>query len=288
MAQVHKKIACKVFVAIVSFVCSVIFLVFLTNAYLVLTKKDVSAVFSEWTLLGAHYSSQYVYWGKSYCEENPGDCKKAEEHVTSSKVLYINQADTDQSCERYVFLGDSFTIAPWVEIEKSWMYAFLLHYAQKRNTCVMFMSLATGGSGNDQQLARFIDVVGVLNPDVVVWQFYWNDLNENFTQEIFKVHNSTLKRQQAYFNPKFIAGYINQNISLVQQSAFGKYLMHIAENLYVGPWFSINLNDEREALAHNTEKIPLLLDKMKQLSKEHSFSLVETLAPLECQHTKMR
>lgn len=253
------------------------------NTTLEVTGIGMFPVYSDWTIDRTVYSPRYIYWGKNYCEVFPQNCEAPEEElVTNKPEVFNSQGLSDKECKKILFLGDSYTFAPWTKRGESYAAIFSKLYASEKNQCVVLYRVATGGVGNDQELARFIDVVEPLHPNIVVWQFYENDLFENVVAELFSVKNGTLYRDNAYLNIRFLGGFINQRVPLVRNTAIGKHLMFLGETTDVFHVWPINPYNQEQVIVYNQKKVVKMLDYMDGLGKLYQFTNFTTLAPVEC------
>lgn len=261
--------------------CAFIFLC--VELYLHRVSPVVQDNWLDFTIRGTDYSTQYIFWDKPYCQFNPKDCKYPEEHLLSYPVELFQPSSTTQCSSYYtiLFLGDSFTAAPWTRPGQSYAAIFAQDYAEHHQVCVKMLRAATGGVGSDQELAYFSDHVAQLHPDMVIWQFCYNDTYENDKQAIYDVKNGRLVKLNLLRNSTFLAGFLNQHLPFLHQTLIGQNLLWWgSERDVLRTWPTIM--DTDHISAYNTLKIPLEIQAMKQLSVQHHFQLFTTLAPLEC------
>jgi hypothetical protein len=240
--------------------------------------------FLLWTTMTSTYSPEYIYWPKSVCDTE--GCTYQEEKLLPLKMQFFGQCTEEQKTDRQtmkiLFLGDSFTHAPWVEDNEHFPAVFSAKLAEHDKNCVKMYRLAAPGSGNHQQLARFMDVVSKLKPDMVVWQFYWNDLGDNVRYELFKVDGDQLVRKKAWDITLFWAGWLNQNVPFLDGTQLGKFIMNIGETRDLfGDRVQKSLFGWRE---ENAISFPLLMKEMNSLAQKNNFMWISTLAPLECRY----
>lgn len=189
-------------------------------------------------------------------------------------------------CNDYIkilFLGDSFTVSPWTPKGESFPAMFSKRYALSEKKCVKMYNFSSGGSGNDQQLAAFLNVKDQLKPDIVIWQFYFNDFQDNVRQALYDPVNQSLKKRFVWNNTIFLAGFLNQNVPFLSSTTLGMHIMHIGETKDIFRNWPISFGDQEKLFKYNSDKIRLLLRKMQKAANANSFSLYTTLAPLECQ-----
>jgi len=125
-----------------------------------------------------------------------------------------------------------------------------------------------------------------LNPDIVIWQFYWNDFYDNTHLPIYRLKNNKLYRRNAWKNTVFLAGFLNQNIPFLKNSYLGKFISDRSFHLDLfHDWVIRNAKDS-DTLEYNKKFIPAIIEQMEALSQEYEFGLYLTLSPLECQQVE--
>ncbi len=215
------------------------------------------------------------------------NCQLPEEKLLTHKVVYSyptsdHSYNSDQNCISVLFLGDSFTISPWTSLDHQYPTYFSQLLANHTNQCVKQLRLATGGANNDQEFLRLKDVLKKIKPDIIIWQFYENDIWENTSNEILKVEKSKISRRNTFSNSLFLAGFINQRMPFIKNTPLGNYLLYLGENRDVFDYWSTKFN-EIGLTKISENKIPLLLKEIERLSTFYGFDLYTTLSPLECQ-----
>lgn len=278
----HLKVLLIIFTSLI--ISLILFLVG-ANLYLKESGKAKESKYLKWTLLNSDYSAKFIFWDKPHCKKNPFDCKFPEEEYVSFPIEVFKPTNSDR-CFGYtkiLFLGDSFTVAPWTEKGGSYSSIFSKELADDAKKCVYQYRLASGGTGTDQQLAIFLDLVDELDPDIVIWQFYYNDLWDNIKQALYDPDNHELKKRLTLNNSVFLAGFLNQYIPFMSSSTLGKHLMYLGETRDVFRNWPVSIHDQKMYLEYNKEKITLALNKMGEVAKEKDFAFYTTLASLECQ-----
>lgn len=285
MSKNLRKIVAKIILGSLSVLVSVCFLIISINVYLKISGQAKNPIAIAWMLDGTDFWPDITFWSKSWCKYSPENCKYPEEKLLSSPVQqYDASANTDsQKCVKILFLGDSFTIAPWVSAEESYSSIFSKRFSESKHLCVKSYRLATGGANNSQELLAFSQRVAKLKPDIVFWQFYWSDIPENSKEEVFTVTNGQLTHQMAWTNMLFLAGFLNQKVPLLKNTTLGKHLMYLGEQEDPFSFWSFDFRDTGKTIQYNKELIPLLLNKMNEKSQSFGFVWYTTLAPLECQ-----
>jgi hypothetical protein len=280
----------KILLVFVSIAVSFVVLLLALNLYIKSTGLDSNKnTYVKWTLDVTAYSLRYLYWGKSYCQLFKDKCEHPEEMFLTDNIVYIYpdniSFDSKQDCVEILFLGDSFTRSPWTEFSQQYPTQFSQHYSNHNSVCVKQLKLATGGANNDQEFLRFSDVVDEIKPDVLIWQFYENDLWENVKNEILRVDGEKLSRKSSITNFLFIAGFLNQRIPFIRNTALGDYLLYLGESGDVFRQWNSSLSSPQQISKYNQQKIPLLLLEMEKLSAKYDFESYTTLSPLECQYS---
>lgn len=280
-----KNIFLKFLLTCVSIIIFLVLLVIVINEYLKISGQAKNPIAIAWMLDGTDFWPDITFWSKSWCKYSPENCKYPEEKLLSSPIQQYNaRANSDsQKCVKILFLGDSFTISPWVSAEESYASVFSKHFSESKNLCVKSYRLATGGANNSQELLAFSQRVAKLKPDIVFWQFYWNDIPENSKEEVFTVVDGQLKHQMTWTNMLFLAGFLNQKVPLLKNTTLGKHLMYLGEQEDPFSFWSFDFRDTGKTIPYNKELVPLLLNKMNEKSQSFGFVWYTTLAPLECQ-----
>jgi len=272
-------------IIIISFFFSLLILFVGINFYLKWSGKAKESKYLHWHLLNSRYSSKYIFWDKSHCEKFPGDCNFPEEEFVSFPVEVFNPTNNERCIEytKILFLGDSFTDAPWTKEGESYSSVFSKKLAEYKQKCVYQYRLATAGTGTDQQLAIFLDLVDKLDPDIVIWQYYYNDLFDNIKQALYDPYNQKLIKRFTLNNSVFLAGFLNQNLPFLRESTLGKHLMYLGETRDVLRNWPVSVHNQKTIFEYNKEKMTLALNNMGEVAKEKDFAFYTTLASLECQ-----
>lgn len=262
---------------LVIIILSALFSILIINFVLLFFFSQYKPYFLHILVEAASFSPKYIYWGNPYCTEN---CADNWESKLTHKTVFFNQ--NEQPCFKIIAIGDSYTDSPWDDDGYPYIYHFGKKYAEDNNTCVQVSRLATSGTGSDQQFARFSDVIEDIEVDLVVWQFYANDMTDNVVYSLFNNDSGNLKRNYAYANFTFISGFLNQKIPFLSGTALGDFLLYIGENIDVFNTWEVAYNFEAET-ALNKFKIDSFLEIMNNFSIEHEFDYITTLSPLECE-----
>lgn len=226
------------------------------------------------------FSSKYIFWIKPYCEK---DCDNYLEEISGNKV--VSFGEEYGNCEKILFLGDSFTYAPWDENGRSYAEHFTEKLSQLNKACYTVVRLATCASNNDQQFAILSDVVKKIGPKLVVWQFCWNDLFENTAKRLYRETNEDeFERISALGNMYFWSGWIYQKIPfLMKDTNLGMFLLSFGE-LKRDLFFDWNetIDNTDLFLNMNSKKVKYFLNEVEDMGKNNGFEFITTLVPLEC------
>lgn len=231
------------------------------------------------TLDIAKYSPKYIFW-QSYCT-SMNNCSKDTPFLEKIVAKPVNTyGDNYSSCKKVLFLGDSFSTALYSDL--SYSDHFSKKLSKESSQCIISLNIAASGTGNSQQLAKLEDTIEIIKPDLIVWQFYWNDLINNIELPIYKIKNGQLQRSKAWKSSLFWAGFLNQNFPFIRKSHLGKYIFSKATEVDLFRYWPLDPQTEDE-IKYNGLFIPLILKSAEKISADNSAALVTTLSPLECQ-----
>lgn len=280
-----RKIIIHTFIIIISTLLTTT--LFMVGANYYVKRVGVNRVWGpgNWIMTEKYrFSLKYIYWSRSWCELNPQKCQFTEEKILPFPVkTYVqNNVSACSSHVRIMFVGDSFTLAPWTRPGDTYSDEFARNYANFNAKCVTLFRLASSGVGTDQEFARFLDVLDVTKPNIVVWQFYYNDFYDNIKQALFDVQNENLVRRSTWNNNLYIAGFLNSHIPFLWPSALGIQLLN--NGLLIDPFRSwpASTNNYDEVIKYNTNKMMAILQYLNKIATDNKFSLFTTSAPLEC------
>lgn len=253
----------------------------IANCFLPFMCVDCNPGFILQAAINDKFDSRYIYWGKSYCEIH--ECEDSLEEFSTSEVIYFNK--DYGNCENIVFLGDSFTDSPWDGKGKSYAEHFVNLLSANNHSCYRLIRVATNGTGNDQQFARFSDIVEFLDPKLVVWQFYWNDFFDNVEKPLYDLEENNFQRRKSYQSVYFWSGWLYQKLP-IKDTNLGNFLLYFGElkKDSKSDWFGIE-GDRSLLIDFSKKKINFFLEEMKDLEKKYDFKLITTISPLECEVT---
>ncbi len=271
----------KVTVALVSIILTVAAILVGFNFYLSKFWSVNEYSLLLWRLELADFSPEYVFWGKNHCDLYPDYCNFPEEKILPQRIVKYGDCDNDPEPLNVVFVGDSFTVGPWLVDEDVYSSTFSKHLSETTNHCVASMRLATHATGTQQQYARFLDTVEQLHPDLVIWQLYYNDTFDDEEYNLFDIQNGQLVRHKLWLHPIIWAGKLNQLHPFIPTTSLGKYILYVGQTKDL---FRVKKSWDGEVHTE-TEKI---LDSIDQLASRYHFQWFTTLAPLECELTDIQ
>lgn len=207
--------------------------------------------------------------------------------VLDPDVIYVDPHHTDPSFYRrdpklptVVALGDSFTEGFPLPAPHS--YPSCLERILKRaGYPANVINLGTGDSGPDQQLRLFRRyALEYAQPDVVIWQFYENDIWDNVTKPVYTFTDGRLEplratdnwmyRRQLFYDatplPRFVKRY-----SYVYQ-----YMLKSAERWAMAEVPEAYANDP---VRWANEKIRLEITQMEGLASVRGFRVYYVVVP---------
>ena len=271
----------QILLFLISLIFSLIVASITTNYYLKIMKQGKESENTDWTLYATKYNLRSINWLFSFCETN-GECREKEEKYSPFKVNVFNRNNEKKDCKIILFLGDSFTDAPWTSDDKKYSYIFSKRYSDINDECVKQVLVSTGGTGTSQKFVKFLKVVRHIKPDFVVWQFCENYIYENVRTSVHAIKNDRLIFKSAITNTQFWVGFLNQNIPFLLESTLGKHLMYIGEKRDVFRSWPADFYINDSVIDYNKKFLNLVLDEMIKKSKKEKFELYTTISPLEC------
>ncbi|MBU0974843.1 SGNH/GDSL hydrolase family protein [Patescibacteria group bacterium] len=279
MIEHIKSIFAKIFLAVISVTLTLILLAVAFNLYLEKTRY-IGDGNMGFTLDYAVFNLDYIFWQKYFCDLED-NCPETVSYVDSLLIHPQNIFGSEYSptCKKILFLGDSFSTAPFSEF--SYGDYFTEKLSEEFHHCFISLHLASGGVGNSQELAKLEDNIEVIDPDLVIWQFYWNDLVNNVQFSVHDIDRNLLKRKKAWNNAFFISGFLNQHIPFLRTSVIGNYFFEESTKKdFFRTWPADIYTDDVDE--YNKVFVPLLLESGKKLAANNSAKLLTTISPLEC------
>ena len=185
-----------------------------------------------------------------------------------------------------VALGDSFTEGFRISAAESYL-GVLQDYLSRRNIKARIINMGIGYSGNDQHLAVMKHIVlPRLKPDLVIWQFFFNDLYENTDLSLYRIDGDSrlvhhgITWNWLYMREK-ICRWIPGPIEWIKKIQLVRLLLRATNNLRT---VYIPEEQKKSPLAYSFRKSQLIVEEMVNLSEKHGFQLVFVLADLQGEH----
>jgi lysophospholipase L1-like esterase len=190
------------------------------------------------------------------------------------KFLQASFYRTDPARPTVIAIGDSFTAGNPVNERDSYP-AILEHILASQGVAAQVINAGIGDSGPDQHL-RFLRqyLLPRLHPSAVVWTFYCNDIDDNYSKPVYELSQGKL----APLDTRSSWLYIRQAVHLwaplprwVKKHSFTyRILMKAIESL--GP-FSLPHDYAANPMAWAVEKLRLEIHAVKELAAERNFVL---------------
>jgi len=191
--------------------------------------------------------------------------------LVNPSLLKDGYYTTTPGAATIVALGDSFTEGYPVPGANSYP-AVMQRLLDAQGCNVRVINAGVGATGPDQHLRLFSEVVlPRVNPDVVVWQFYENDVADNVRQAVYGIEDGALKPWRAYahwmYQRRVLHDALPLPASIKDKSPLLRSFFRALEA--VGdPRVPKKLATQREWSAH---KIRLEIDALEQLAASHGF-----------------
>jgi len=179
-----------------------------------------------------------------------------------------------------VALGDSFTWRRVLEPRQRYPQR-MQRIVRRKGAPMNVINLGMGDSGPDQQLRWFVKwALANVRPDVVVWQFYMNDLWDNASKAVFDVADGRLRplsaksnwlyHRQRLFDLTPLPVWLKLNSELYQRvlKTTEREILAPLPARYAGDWDTWAL-----------EKIEVEAAEMERLAREHRFAAYFVIVP---------
>ena len=214
-------------------------------------------------------------------------------HLTSSQRILDNDlimthpkfldpdyySGTDQGLT-VIALGDSFTIGSWVRLDESYPRMLKSFLSDSLESVTVF-NAGVGDTGTDQQLMLFKKFfLPNIKPDIVIWQFYRNDISNNIIYPNYKIaSDNTLSPLDARYNWAYQRLYLYNLIPLPQAIKEHSYMVNALMHFYEGRKYDqVPGNYDKERLKqYGIDKIQLAIEEMESLSRKHNFTIYYVL-----------
>lgn len=189
---------------------------------------------------------------------------------------YRSVNDQPQTQETLVLLGDSFTWGHGVASEKT--YANVLQKKLlKKGVNIKVINAGVPGYGTDQELEYLSQFILTTNkPSIVVLNMNLNDVLDNNEACLYSKEQNSLLRHSGFLNTTFLLAHVHRVVpSVIKSESTYNQLIHIIPNRKTfGCSSSKTLSD-----SYHYQKITLLLEEFKKLSRQHGFKFVVTIVP---------
>lgn len=197
--------------------------------------------------------------------------------MISPRLLTDDYYAADPSLKTVVTIGDSFTEG--YPVTPAYSYPEAIGRLLDRQGCAAnLINMGLGNSGPDQHL-RLMKALVLPNvrPDIVVWQFYSNDIGDNIRQALYDVKNSELVplTGRHWINTRYrLYDSIPVPQSLKERSPVVRLLLGGLE-LVGDRRIPTGTREVRNEWA--LEKIRLAVKEMGRLAKAHGFEVYYVL-----------
>jgi hypothetical protein len=102
---------------------------------------------------------------------------------------------------RILGVGDSFTLGYEVDLEDTFLYQLEQKLHEKGARNVEVINLGIGGFGTEEELLTLEYEGFKYSPDLVLLQYFQNDLNDNLNSNLFFLKGDTLQREARTYLP---------------------------------------------------------------------------------------
>jgi hypothetical protein len=186
-------------------------------------------------------------------------------------------ASNASSSTKIVFIGDSFTFGAFVDEEDSYP-AQIEQILQASNSAISAYNAGVPGYGTDQTYFYLTEhVLKNVSPDILVWGFHINDIEDNETAPIYAIHDEKLVRQPLFWHYLFLKLRIDNSPlpRVIKESLLLNLLLNKLKNAQTN---NMDLSDStyRE---YAQKKLRLQLDSVNELARENDFKLLFVLMP---------
>jgi hypothetical protein len=197
---------------------------------------------------------------------------------------YFASADEDLTI---IALGDSFTEGSFWQ--KDFNYpTYLRGMLEDAGVDATVINAGLIYSGNDQHLALLKHkILPVSKPDIVIYQFCFNDFWDNIDLSLYRIENNKLVHHGIDHHWLYTQHQLLDYIPLPYR---------IKKDLFIVRLLIATLNQERRyylpeaykhrAILYSYRKTAIFIDEMTALSKQHGFDLYFTMVDLQAEHLK--
>jgi lysophospholipase L1-like esterase len=187
----------------------------------------------------------------------------------------------DEDVPTIVTLGDSFTEGYPVAPDRSYP-SVLRSVLSERGTRANVVNLGFGGTGPDQQLRWFLTyALPRMQPDVVVWAFYSNDLHDNIVKAVYDTDGERLIPLDASKHWLYRRRVLFDLVPLPAEAKLRSPLFRYAlKSLERFGYSHVPERASKDRLGWAREKFRLELEEMQRLARERHFrAYFVSLAP---------
>jgi lysophospholipase L1-like esterase len=190
----------------------------------------------------------------------------------TNRVRSIINSQPQEKQKTIVIIGDSFTQGDPVPYKDNYP-SVLQQTLNEKLYDHHVVNLGVGGFGTDQELRLFQKyLTNHPAPSVVIWQFYNNDIYENYTQPVFDVQNNKLVPLSAKTNWIYLRQQFYDSVPLPRSIKMSSLLLNRTLHLFekrktaqIPPAF-IGRGEDWSQL-----KIREELAEMTRLANQHGF-----------------
>lgn len=188
-------------------------------------------------------------------------------------------SDTDKDLN-IIALGDSYTIGSWIPLDQSYP-RMLQRFLSDSLESVSVFNAGVGDTGTDQQLSLFKKfLLPNIKPDIVIWQFYRNDIYNNVIYPTYKItSDNTLAPLDARHNWAYQRLNLYNLIPLPKVLKEHSYIVNALMHFYEGRRHdqAPENYDNKSLRQYGIDKIQLAIEEMEALSQKHSFTIYYVL-----------
>lgn len=178
---------------------------------------------------------------------------------------------------RVLLIGDSFTQGD-PQPENFSYDRFLKKHFLLEGTDVEVVNLGVGGFGPDQELVLLQKAMeNSPKVDVVVWQFFSNDIFENYTQGLFDIGESGLQQKSGQENWLYRRQIFYDNLPLPDRIKYESYLINWLLYFFEKENYGQPEEGYEKYYQNSLGKIDLAIDRAQSLAKQKGFKLYITL-----------
>jgi len=200
--------------------------------------------------------------------------------MTHSKFLNQDYYNNIHQGLTIIALGDSYTIGSGVSIDKSYPRVLKSFLSNSLRSVTVF-DAGVGDTGTDQQLRLFKKfLLPNIKPDIVIWQFYRNDISNNIIYPTYKItSDNTLSPLDARYNWAYQRLHLYNLIPLPQVLKEHSYIVNALMHFYEGRKHDqVPENYDKSRLKqYGIDKIRLAIEEMERLSQKHNFTIYYVL-----------